>query len=81
MAHHGAKNIILASRSGLTQPNTKEIIENLKALNVRVEIRQCDAAKKNEIKNLMVECRKIMPPIGGVIHGAFVNRISIPIIH
>ena len=76
MAHHGAKNIILASRSGLAQPNTKDMIEKLKALGVRVEVRQCDVGVEDDIRCMVLECAETMPPIGGVMHGAFVNRVS-----
>lgn len=80
MAHHGAKNIILASRSGLTQPNTKDMIGNLEKLGVKVEIRQCDVGNGDAVRYMVLECAEIMPPIGGVIHGAFVNRVGVLII-
>lgn len=80
MAHHGGKNIILASRSGLTQPNTKGMIEELKTIGVRVEVRQCDVGIWDEVRYLVLECAQTMPPIGGVIHGAFVSSVSVTII-
>ncbi len=80
MAEHGAKNIILASRSGLTQPNTRDMIQNLRGLGVKVEVRQCDVGNANDVRYMVLECAEMMPPIGGVIHGAFVNRVSVSII-
>ena len=75
MAHHGAKNIILASRSGQTQLVAKHMVEELSSIGVKVEIRKCDVSIKDDVRLLISECAEIMPPIGGVIHGAYVNKV------
>ena len=78
MAEHGAKNIILASRSGKTQVEAKSMMDHLSSIGVRVEICKCDVSIEAEMRLLIVECAKIMPPIGGVIHGAYVNKVCLP---
>ena len=75
MAEHGAKNIILASRSGKSQGDTMEMVQRLSTEDVRVEVCQCDVASAAEVGHLIGECRKSLPPIRGIIHGAYVNKV------
>lgn len=74
MAQRGAKNIILASRSGKTQIVAKRMVDELSSIGVKVEICKCDASIEADMRLLISECAEIMPPIGGVIHGAYVNK-------
>lgn len=76
MVHQGARNIILASRTGLAQQETGHMIESLSSLRIKIEVRQCNAAHEADVQRMVSECAKIMPPIRGVIHGAFVNKVS-----
>ena len=76
MAQHGARNIILASRSGQKKANILDLVEDLAALGVNVNVYQCDVAVEADLQLLISDCAKIMPPIGGVIHGAYVNKVS-----
>ena len=77
MAQQGAKTIILASRSGSAQPSIKSLILEIASLGVRVEVQHCDVSKKTDVLALVAECSKTMPPIRGVIHGAFVDKVCI----
>ena len=78
MAQRGAKNIILASRSGNTHVAAKSMVAGLSSIGVRVEICKCDASIEADMRLLISECEKTMPPIGGVIHGAYVNKVCFP---
>ncbi|KAL8707059.1 MAG: hypothetical protein Q9225_007846 [Loekoesia sp. 1 TL-2023] len=74
LAGQGAKNIILVSRSGMSQKGVPELIEELKALAVNVVAKQCDIADGSQLQSLVNECQQSMPPIRGVIHGAMALR-------
>ena len=76
MAQHGARNIILASRSGPKKANITDLVEDLAAVGVNVKVYQCDVAVEADLQLLISDCAKVMPPIGGVIHGAYVNKVS-----
>ena len=78
MAQHGARHIILASRSGQKKASITDLVEESAALGVNVKVYQCDVAVEADLQLLISDCAKIMPPIGGVIHGAYVNRVSNP---
>ena len=75
MAQHGAKNIILSSRSGKKQVNIMEMVNELGALGVKVEVYQSNVAIAEDLQRLVSDCAKSMPRIGGVIHGAYVNKV------
>ncbi|KAL8697282.1 MAG: hypothetical protein Q9201_007201 [Fulgogasparrea decipioides] len=74
LAGQGAKNIVLASRSGIKQKGIPELIEELKAMDVNVVARVCDIADRSQVQNMIRECYESMPPIRGVIHGAMALR-------
>lgn len=77
MAEHGAKNIVLASRSGKTD-RAMALIKQFSPLGVTVEVCKADVAIEADVHRLIAECGKKMPPIGGVIHGAYVNKVCNP---
>ena len=77
MAEHGAKNIILASRSGKTQNDTMELVQSLSLNGVRVEVCQCDVANEADVRLLISDSEKDLPPIRGIIHGAYVNKVCL----
>jgi hypothetical protein len=52
------------------------MIESLSSLAVKIEVRQCNVGKKADVQRMVSECAKIMPPIRGVIHGAFANKVG-----
>ena len=75
MVQHGAKNSILVNRSGLPQPDTRKMIESLNSFEAKIEVRRCDVGDEGEVCRLVSDCAVIMPPIRGVVHGAFVSKV------
>ena len=76
MAQHGAKNIILASRSGQQKADIIDLVKALAVFGIDVKVCQCDVADEASLQLLISDCAKTMPPIGGIIHGAYVNKVS-----
>lgn len=72
----GAKNIVLASRSGISQPSTRELIDELKEHAVEVVVYTCDIGESSQVEKMVNYIRARMPPIRGVIHGAMVIQVS-----
>ena len=52
-----------------------EMVEELATLGIKVEIYQSNVAIAEDLQRLILDCGKSMPPIGGVIHGAYVNKV------
>ena len=79
LVKQGARNIILASRSGAAQDNVRELIDELAKHGATIAVHKCDVADKGQLEALIKESAKTMPPIRGVIHGVMVLRVSISI--
>lgn len=78
LAKNGAKNIVLASRSGLGSGSARALVEDIQTLDIGVNIavRACDVGNRAQLEDLIKGIQEIMPPIKGVIHGAMVLRVS-----
>jgi len=72
LADHGAKNIIVLSRSGITRPDAKEVYSALGVRGVTVADIHCDITDAAAVEAAVKECEQKMPPIKGVIKGAMV---------
>ena len=77
LASQGATHIILASRSGRASQRASRIVDELRVCGSNVTIYKCDVADKQQVKELVENTSRNMPPIRGVIHGAFDHRASI----
>ncbi|EED16635.1 polyketide synthase, putative [Talaromyces stipitatus ATCC 10500] len=73
MVSHGARNLILLSRSGVHLPETKAFVERLRLGGCRVVSDACDIASENDLRRLLESC-KDMPQINGCIQSAMVLR-------
>ena len=69
MAAHGAKNIVLLSRSGPRDEHVKEGIEKLRADGINVIDARGDVTSGDDIRRVVNE---IEQPLKGIIHGAMV---------
>ena len=78
MAQRGAKNLILLSRSGVSNDEARELVDSLLRQGVRVEVPRCDIADFASLKHALdcLQCQ--MPPIKGCIQSAMVLRVSPP---
>lgn len=74
LANHGAKCIILASRSSQPNEKTRAMMEQLTGRGTNVVYCQCDVTVREEVERLVKESSG-MPRIRGVIHGAVVERV------
>jgi hypothetical protein len=73
LARHGAKNIVVMARSGYDDAGSQSIIYNLNAMGCHVDLVKGDITKIEDVRRAFQEASK---PIGGVIQGAMVLRVS-----
>ena len=79
LAKEGAKNIILASRSGAITDNVRELIREMENSGTRVLVQACDITIESDVKELLHDVAAHgLPPIAGVIHGAMVLQVCTP---
>ncbi|KAJ4314705.1 hypothetical protein N0V94_006338 [Neodidymelliopsis sp. IMI 364377] len=76
LAEHGARNLIVLSRSANAADKAAPLLNDLHNLGCQVRSVDCDIANENDVKRAVNSC-KDMAPIRGVIQGAMVLRDSI----
>lgn len=77
MAKHGAKNLIVISRSAAAQGKASPVLSELSQLGCRVRTVGCDIANDCDLAKALWLSSTDMPPIRGVIQGTMVLRDSI----
>ena len=80
MSSKGAKNIVLVSRRAAINDKVRALIDYLAPLGVRIVVKACDVSSQQSVKSLVNEEMKDLPPVRGVIHGAMVLRVSLPLL-
>lgn len=73
MARHGAEHLVVMSRSGYTDEKSQQVLENISALDSQIDLVQGDVSVLQDVQRAFKVATK---PIGGVIQGAMVLRVS-----
>ncbi|ROW12025.1 hypothetical protein VPNG_05286 [Cytospora leucostoma] len=77
MVSHGARNVILLSRSAGTSSKSRNLVEELEA-GCRVKAISCDVSNAEDLAAALQSCiRDGLPPVRGIIQGAMVLEDSI----
>ena len=76
MVQHGARSIVLLSRSGGGKEMVEQLREEIRCPDARILIKKCDASEEGQVRQMVSECAKSLPPICGIIHAAMVLRVS-----
>ncbi|KAI2613433.1 putative FSP1 [Hypoxylon sp. NC1633] len=75
LADHGAKNIIILSRSAGRSEQAAALVEELGELGCRVKAVSCDVSSESGVADALRRCREDgLPPVRGVIQGAMVLK-------
>jgi NAD(P)-dependent dehydrogenase (short-subunit alcohol dehydrogenase family) len=78
MVEHGARHIVLLSRSGGGKAALEELCDEARAQHpdARLVVQKCDASDEDQVRQMVRDVSKTFPPICGVIHAAMVLRVS-----
>lgn len=76
MVEHGARNIVLLSRSGGGAGLVEELHREIQCSEARITVIKCDVSIESQVWRLIGHCAATMPPVCGVIHAAMVLRVS-----
>lgn len=71
MISHGARTIVLLSRSGSANRKVAQLIAETRE-QAKIIVKACDVADKDQIGQLFGEIVKTLPPIAGIVHAAMV---------
>lgn len=78
MAEHGARNIVLLSRSGGGREMVEELEKKIACPDLNIRVKKCDASDERQVRELVKDCARELPSICGVIHAAMVLRVCPP---
>jgi len=71
-----ARNIIILSRSGLKSTESFALAKELRDIGVRLAIYACDVSDAQQLKIVLNQCKKEMPPIRGLIQSAMALKVN-----
>ncbi|KAL5338239.1 hypothetical protein BJX70DRAFT_215652 [Aspergillus crustosus] len=77
MADHGAKHIILLSRSGASSERTQTMLADLLRRGVNIRAFTCDASSESSLASVLQTCNDTMPSIRGCINAAMVLQDAV----
>lgn len=78
MVTHGAKNLILLSRSAGKSEKTSAFVADLEDIGCRVKAISCDVSDPADLSRALCICKEEgLPPVKGVVQGAMVLQDSI----
>ncbi len=72
LVDHGAKNLLLVSRSGPKTDAAKAFVADLESRDVTVKAECCDITDETRMAEVLKESQSTMPALGGVFHLAMV---------
>lgn len=76
LASLGAKHIVVMARSGYNDDVSQRVITDLAALGCTITLGQGDVSKADDVRRVI---KQSPVPIGGVIQGAMVLRVCLPL--
>jgi hypothetical protein len=76
MVGHGARNLVLVSRSGTVIGKVKKLVDELTLAGANAVVKRCDVSDKVSVGALIRKDMIGMPEVGGVVHGAMVLNVS-----
>jgi NADPH:quinone reductase-like Zn-dependent oxidoreductase len=75
MVAQGARNLVLASRSGKADGAVADLVNDLQqTAKANIAVKACDVADARNVEDLMMQCREQLPPIRGCVHATMVLR-------
>ncbi len=72
LVEHGARHLLLVGRSGAASAAAQEAIAHLRQAGATVVAALADVSLQADVRRVLEEARKTMPPIRGVFHAAMV---------
>lgn len=76
MVEHGARYLVLISRSGTSNVAAERFVQELQAQGVTVSTPACDIADTESLQSVLETVKTSLPPIAGCIQAAMVLRVS-----
>lgn len=72
LVEHGARHVVLASRSAAPDDEAQKIITVMESAGAKVVLAKCDIGKEEDLARVLAEIDADLPPLKGVFHSAMV---------
>src|SRR3954469_22281917 len=72
LADHGARHLVLISRSGVTSHEAEAAIGAMREAGVDVVVARADVTHEEQVAGMLAGIRHSMPPLRGLVHAAMV---------
>lgn len=76
MVQHGARYLVLMSRSGPKTAKAQELVSQLRKQGAHVETPLCDISNESSVRDVIASCSGRLPPIAGCIQATMVLNVS-----
>lgn len=76
LARHGARYLILLSRSGPIREEAKDLLSELAKMGICVEAPSCDISNEISLTSTLADCSASLPPIRGCIQASMVLKVG-----
>lgn len=76
MIEHGARTIVLLSRSGGGKEKFEQLLAEVQQPDARIMVQKCDVTNDGQVRQFVNNCKGTLPPICGIIHSAMVLRVG-----
>ena len=73
LAQHGAKHLVIMSRSGSDDEKSRGVLRDIYALGTQCDLVKGDVACMEDVESMFEQSTK---PVGGIVQGAMVLRVS-----
>jgi short-subunit dehydrogenase len=77
MVDRGAKHFVLVSRSGGQSEKMQQLLDEVQD-KAKVHVRKCDVADDKQVRLLVSDCFKTVPPICGIVNAVMALDVSFP---
>jgi acyl transferase domain-containing protein/aryl carrier-like protein len=72
LVEHGARNLVLVGRRGAHTAEARQAVAELERLGARVVVHSADVSKEADVKSMLADIDRELPPLRGIIHAAMV---------
>lgn len=77
MVDRGARNLVFLSRSGVQKEEARNLVKELTAEDARIAAYACDLSDEDQLRLVLRDVSRDLPPIRGVIQGAMVIQVCL----
>lgn len=72
LAQKGVRHLVLVGRSGTISDEAANILDTIEKMGVNIVVSQADVSREGDVKRVMDNIERCLPPLRGIMHAAMV---------